>query len=199
MKYKTKAINIIVFISIFFFIFYPFDLERTAGIKNITADDISSISVNQRIQIPKGMDIEKNISMYDIANKLEDLRPLPLSEYSEDYLISLEDITDKRFIEEVLSTLSNHKMRKRRFSKGVDTFPVDYTKPRETGVLIYLNDPSKTQVRISISHDPRYVSIHKFNNTNGSEDRARYKIYGDEIDTRKLFELNRQLSIVKTL
>ncbi|SCY55172.1 hypothetical protein [Alkaliphilus peptidifermentans] len=190
--YKTKFIIIIIFISILTFIFYPFDLERTAGIKNLTADDISNITLEQTITIPKGMDIEtKDISMDDIGEELEELRPLPISKYSEIHSTSMKDITDKNFIEEVLLTLSNHNMRKRRFSKGGTTFRVDYTMPGSTRVTIRLNDDNKTGVHIFISHDPRYVSLYTFS-SNGSSDRARYKIYGDGIDTQKLFELTRK-------
>ncbi|KAB3539046.1 hypothetical protein F8154_01030 [Alkaliphilus pronyensis] len=189
--YKTK-ITVIAFISVLIFILYPFDLEGTAGIKNLTAEDISSISLNQVIVIPKGMDIEnQDISMEDIAEKIKELRPLPLSEYSEDHVISMEAITDKRFIEEVLITLSNHKMRKRRFSRGVDFFPMDYTMPSSTRLSIYINDSNKTLVNIFISHNPQYVSIHKYSNINGNSKTARYKIYGDGIDTQRLFELTK--------
>jgi len=192
-RYKIKVITIIVVISIFIFFFYPIDLEHSADIKNLTADYISSISLNQTIQIPKGMDIDKKkISMYDIAEELEELKPLPLSVHSESYLISMENITDESFIEEVLLILSDHNMRKRYFSRKVDTFHIDHTMPRLTTILICLNDSNKTQIDISISHDPRYVSVYKISDTNGSGDRARYKIYGDGIDTQKLFELTRE-------
>lgn len=191
--YKTKGISIIVFVSMLIFIFYPYDLERTAGIENLTADDISSVSLNQTIRIPKGMDIEtKEISMNDIAKKLEELSPLPLSEYSESHLISMTGITDKSFIEEVLLTLSNHNMRKIRFSKGVDYFRSDNALPSRTRISIRLNYPNKTEVHIYISHDPTYISIYKFNSIDGNSGRVRYKMYGDGIDTQRLFKLTRE-------
>jgi len=117
---------------------------------------------------------------------------LPLSEYSENYIVSLEDITDESYIEEVLSILSNHNMRKRRLAGSLDIFYPNYTMPRSTRILIRLNDANKTYVYIDISHDPRYVYIDKSNLTSEKRDEGRYIIYGDGIDTRKLFELTRE-------
>jgi hypothetical protein len=96
------------------------------------------------------------------------------------------DTTDKSFIDEVPLTLSNHTMRKRR---GGGTSTIDNAMPDSTILFIRLNDANKTQVIIDIDHDPRNVIIHK----HGRSQRPRYyKLYGDGIDTQKLFELTRE-------
>lgn len=61
--------------------------------------------------------------------------------------------------------------------------------PSSTSVSIFLND--KIELKY-ISHDLRYINIYKFNGTNKTIDRARYKIYGDGINTQKLFEFIRE-------
>lgn len=188
--YITRIITIatsIVIISRLIFVFYPLDLKEAAGIKNITADDVYSISFQQIIWIPKGMDIEvKEISMDDIGRKLDELWPLPLSEYSEPYLIFMPDITHKGFIEEILLALSNHTMRKR--SSG-GNFPIDNAMPDSTTLFIHLDDASKTQVIISIEHDPRQIGLIKLRRNYSPR---YYTLYGDGIDTQKLFELTRK-------
>lgn len=190
-SFKTKIITIIIiilFISRLIFIFYPLDLMQTLGIKNITVDDISSIHFQQMIKIPKGMDMEaKEISMNEIGKKLDELWPLPLSEHSESYPIFMPNITDKSFIEEVLLELSNHTMRK---SRGRGRFPIDNSMPDSTIIFIRLKDDNKTEVHIFIGHDPRNISINRLDSNEGTR---YYKLYGDGIDTQKLFELTRKL------
>ena len=149
-KRKWPRITIIiVIILLLLFFYYPIDLESTMGLKDITSDDILGISLHIRMPSREGEEIR------------------------------LENITDKDFIEDVLSILSNHTMRERRLQRG-DTFPIrDFTKPLFTDIEIILKD---AKAWISISYDSRYVQVLT---TDGYK---RYKLYGDGIDTKGILE-----------
>lgn len=144
-----------VIIVALLYIYYPISLTDAMGIKDLTADDISGMSLH--IALP---------------------RPLPDIDGEE---IRLDNITDKAFMEDILSTLSSRTIRKRRFTQSkVDYFPInDFTRPSWIDITIHLKE---TNSRVSISHNPKYLEV-------GT---VRHKLYGDGIDTKRILELAKE-------
>lgn len=151
--FRMSIVGVIILLLLY--IYYPISLTGTMGIKGVTADDISGMSLH--IALPS---------------------PLPDIDGKE---IRLDNITDKAFIEDILAKLSNHSMRKRRFTQNkVDYFPInDFTRPSWIDITIHLKE---TNSRISISHNPKYLEV-------GT---VRYKLYGDGIDTKGVLKLARE-------
>ena len=140
--------------------FYPRDLRQVAGLQDITPDDITRIQLS--------MAIYEEVAGGAVPPRSE-------------LIAQNEIITDRDFFEDVLDMLENHTVRRRLLSRGVDYRRVDLTRP--SIVFLSVSFDNRETLFIDISNDSRFMAI-----WSGESAYTRYRLYGEGLDTNKLYE-----------
>lgn len=144
---------VFVLILVLTYIYFPRDLEKKMGIKDVSIEDIAFINLS--------------IPYHFYKNSLTS------KTYSEN------NITDKKFIEDVLSYFRNHSMR-------VEVFPPNYT-------INEPNQPAGVMLSIVFKQSNEYTIIYIDNQTRRiTFEGTNYLLYGDGIDAYKIWELAQQ-------
>lgn len=149
---------IVATIGFLVFSFYPRDLKRVAGLHGVTPADI--------VQIQLSMSIYREPESAGMVPRTE-------------LIASNEVITDEGFFEQVLQLLDEKRIRTRPFSSGMEYRKADFSKPAFT--LLSMSLEHGETVFISISNDSRFVAM-----WSSETEYARYRLYGEGIDTRQL-------------
>ncbi len=148
--------------------FYPRDLRQVAGLQDITPDDI--------IRIQLSMAVYEELAGGAVAPRSE-------------LIAQNESITDRDFFKDVLDVLEDHTVRRRFFSRGVDYRRVDLTKP--SIVFLSVSFDNRETLFINISNDSRFMAI-----WSSESAYTRYRLYGEGIDTNKLYESVLRLNLI---
>ena len=160
---------IVVVASALIFVFFPRDLEKHLALDGISADEISSMGMI-------------------VTTYYQPDGPVPVRME----LIEEPEVTDEAFIEDVLSALSAHTMRRSLNLGGHYHFPINLEKPQSVDVSIRFEEPGK-YAYISILGDARTVMLRAHDRNNPKGDLETYVLYGDGIDTVRLTEMVERL------